>query len=365
VGGENPLEPRKEPIMAEDKTKKDLKAAQADEIAETITLKKAKADLAETHVVTGDNKAKKNAVKSKIETADMVTPQDDEPKIIEAEKTTKAGKRSAKGIKEAEEKQAKLERQQSDSDEDSESKPKAPVKPARSRLERRSKNYREVAKLIDAEKSYTLKEAIALLPKLSKTKFDATTELHVRLNVDPRQADQNIRDTVVLPAGTGKTVRVAVFADTEDAATAKKAGADIAGSDDLLQQLDKGTIDFDVLISSPQMMSKLGKYARVLGPKGLMPNPKSGTVTNDVKKAVQEAKAGRVEYRVDSNGIVHVGFGKVSFATDKLTENATALLQSIKSNKPSSIKGSYFVNVYVTVSMGPSVKIDLSDVASV
>lgn len=354
--------------MAEDKTKKDLAEMQAEETAEKAEKKALKKPVTKKTGVTasaeGKLKAEQDAVDSKEATADIIAEQAEDEAKSGTEKLAKAGKRSAKGIKEAEEKQAKIERQ-AEGDEEGEAKPKKPVKPARSRLERRGKNYQEVAKLVDKDKAYTLKEAIALLPKLSKTKFDATAEMHIRLNVDPRQADQNVRDTVVLPAGTGKTVRVAVFADSEEAAVAKKAGADISGSDSLLQQLDKGTIDFDVLISTPQMMSKLGKYARVLGPKGLMPNPKSGTVTTDIEKAVKEAKAGRVEYRVDSNGIIHVGFGKVSFTAAQLQDNAQALISSVKGNKPSSIKGSYFVNVYASVSMGPSVKIDLSDVASV
>ena len=279
------------------------------------------------------------------------------------EKTTKAGKHSAKGIKEAEEKQTKLERQKHAAEEKAEedSKPKVQQKPARSKLERRSKNYRKVAELIEKGKTYTLAEALELATKTNPVKFDAAVEMHIRLGVDPRQADQNIRDTLVLPAGTGKSVRVAVYADVDDVVKAKKAGADIAASDEFLQQLDKGTIDFDVLIATPAMMPKLGKYARVLGPKGLMPNPKSGTVAADVAKAVTEAKAGRVEYRVDSTGIVHVGVGKVSFGADKLTQNAQALVASIKGNKPASVKGTYVKSVFVTTTMGPSITVDVAE----
>ena len=186
--------------------------------------------------------------------------------------------------------------------------------------------------------------------------------MHVRLSVDPRQADQNIRGMLVLPAGTGKNVRVAVFGDVEDIAAAKKAGADIAGGDDFLAQLDKGTIDFDVLVATPQMMAKLGKYARTLGPKGLMPNPKSGTVTKDVAKAVTEAKAGRVEFRVDSTGIVHLAIGKVSFGAAKLGENAAAVVASLKAAKPSSVKATYVKTVFVTTSMGPSIRVASSEI---
>jgi large subunit ribosomal protein L1 len=165
----------------------------------------------------------------------------------------------------------------------------------------------------------------------------------------------------VLPEGTGKNVRVAVFADVDDVAAAKKAGADVAGGDDFLQQLDKGTINFDVLIATPAMMAKLGKYARVLGPKGLMPNPKSGTVTKDVEKAVKEAKAGRIEFRVDSTGIVHVAVGKVSFGTAKLQTNSRAVLASLRSAKPASVKGSYVKSFFVTTSMGPSIRVLVSE----
>ncbi len=276
------------------------------------------------------------------------------------ETVAKAGKRSAKAIAEAEEKEAKEARKIEKTEAEKEEKPKQ-VQNIRSKLERKGKKFRKAAEQVEKGKVYSLNQALELATKTNPTKFDATVELHIRLGVDPRQADQNIRDTIVLPAGTGKSVRIAVFADTEDAAKAKQAGADIAASDEFLQQLDKGTIDFDVLIATPTMMAKLGKYARVLGPKGLMPNPKSGTVTADVEKAVKEAKAGRVEYRVDSTGIIHVGIGKVSFGSDKLTENAKALLASVKGNKPSSIKGSYVKSVFVATSMGPSISVDTSE----
>lgn len=265
-------------------------------------------------------------------------------------KTAKAGKRSVKGLKEAEEKQAKIEGQQHRAE--TTDKPKQAVKPARSRLERRAKGFRKVAEQIEANKSYDLKEALELATKTSYVKFDATVELHVNLGVDPRQADQNIRDSLILPAGTGKTVRVAVFADdTVD-------NANLSGLENITKALEKGTIDFDILVSTPANMPKLGKYARLLGPRGLMPNPKSGTVTTDLNKAVAEAKAGRVEYRVDSTGIIHLGIGKVSFGTDKLLSNALAVLASLRSNKPSSIKGNYIKAVHVTTTMGPSITVD-------
>lgn len=275
-------------------------------------------------------------------------------------KLAKAGKRSAKGQQEAEAKAEKIEHQKhrdDESAEQSDTKPKQPVKPARSRLERRGKNFRKAAELIEKNKSYEVKEALELAVKTSPVKFDATVELHVNLNVDPRQADQNIRDNLILPAGTGKTVRVAVFAD--DAVD----NADVSGIENITKALDKGTIDFDILISTPANMPKLGKYARLLGPRGLMPNPKSGTVTTDLNKAIAESKAGRVEYRVDSTGIVHLGIGKVSFGADKLQNNAQAVLASLKSNKPSSVKGNYIKAVHLTTTMGPSILVDTSSVS--
>lgn len=264
--------------------------------------------------------------------------------------TAKAGKRSAKAQREAEEHLAKEARKASG--EVAEAKPRPPVKPARSRLERRSKNFRKAAELIDKNKAYSLDEAVALLKKTSSLKFDATVELHVNLGVDPRQADQNIRDSLVLPAGTGKSVRIAVFDDS------KVAGADVSGVETITKLLDKGQLDFDVLIATPAQMPKLGKYARVLGPRGLMPNPKSGTVTTDLTKAVTEAKAGRVEYRVDSTGIVHLGIGKVSFTPVQLSQNIQAVLASLRASKPSSLKGNYIQSIYLTTTMGPSIKMD-------
>jgi large subunit ribosomal protein L1 len=284
-----------------------------------------------------------------------------EEQAAEPKATAKAGKRSTKAIKEVEEKQAKEERKATKAEAEEAPKPKQ-VQKVRSKLERKGKNYRKVAEQIEKGKAYGLKEALELAIKTNPAKFDATIEMHIRLGVDPRQADQNLRDTVVLPAGTGKTVRVAVFADVDDVATAKKAGADIAAGDEFLQQLDKGTIDFDILVATPAYMAKLGKYARLLGPKGLMPNPKSGTVTTDITKAVTEAKAGRVEYRVDSTGIVHVGVGKVSFGTDKLMQNVQAIAGSIKANKPGSIKGTYVKSIFVTTTMGPSVTVNPSEI---
>ncbi len=278
----------------------------------------------------------------------------------------KAGKRSAKALQEDEEKLAKEKRKASKT-EDSEIKSQgtqSAQKPrtAEARLKARGKKYRKAYELLDKAKEYNLTEALDMAIKTSTTKFDATIELHINLGVDPKHADQNIRGNLVLPAGTGKTSRIAVFAETDDAAKAKKVGADIVGIEEITDKLAKEALDFDVLIATPATMSKLGKYARLLGPKGLMPNPKSGTVTTDVAKAVTEAKAGRVEYRVDSTGIVHLGFGKVSFSADKLRQNASAVLDSIKNAKPTSTKGSYIKAVHITTSMGPSIRLSTSEV---
>lgn len=296
-----------------------------------------------------------------VEAGDLVVAEEGE--AIQAEeaaseqKIAKAGKRSAKGLEEAAAKAEKLEHQKRrDQEQAAEAeKAKQPVKPTRTRLERRSKGYRKAAEQIEKDKVYALAEALELATKTSNVKFDASVELHVNLGVDPRQADQNIRANLVLPQGTGKTVRVAVFADD------KIDGADVSGVETITKQLEKGEISFDTLISTPANMAKLGKYARMLGPRGLMPNPKSGTVTVDLQKAVAEAKAGRVEYRVDSTGIIHLGVGKISFGGKRLLENATAVMTSIKNAKPTSVKGTYIKAVHVTTTMGPSIKANPSE----
>ena len=272
----------------------------------------------------------------------------------------KSGKKSKKHIEEVkaeEERQArKLERAQEEAE--AEAKPKGEKPVTRPLIERRGKAYRKAAEKVEKGKVYSLADALKLATETSPVKFDATVEAHVRLGVDPRQADQNIRTTVVLPHGNGKTVRVAVFAPLDLTKKAKDAGADIAEDEEFLKRLEKGEIAFDVLISTPQYMPKLGKYARMLGPKGLMPNPKAGTVTMDLEKAVKEAKAGKVEYRVDKQSIVHIGLGKVSFGADKLLENAQTFFDSLKAQKPASLKGNYVKSVYLTTTMGPSVPVE-------
>jgi len=323
--------PDKKPAKAKSPAKKAIKKAKV--VAETVPAKTEAQPEADIAV-------------ERVETDEKLT------------KTSKAGKHSAKAIKEAEELKAKQERKLTG--EDVAAQPKTAKKPPRSRLERAGKKYRELAKLIEKDRLYTLGEALDLATKTSPTKFDATVELHLNLGVDPKTADQNIRGTVVLPAGSGKTVRVAVVADEDGAKKAAAAGADLTNSEDIFKALDKGEIKFDVLVATPQMMPTLGKYAKVLGPKGLMPNPKSGTVAADVGKAVSEAKAGKVEYRVDSSGIIHSAVGKVSFGKEKLSQNTEALMTAIKSAKPSGLKGNYILSAYVTTSMGPSVKLDIT-----
>lgn len=303
--------------------------------------------------------AKKPTEEAEIKATDVTEApaEETQTQVKEDAATAKAGKRSAKGLKEAEEKQAKEERKAHASEAKAEEaeKPKQQAKPARSRLERQGKNFRKAAEQVEKGKTYKLAEALDLATKTSPVKFDATVEMHINLGVDPKHADQNIRDNLMLPAGTGKTVRVAVFDD------AKVEGADVGGVETLTKEIEKGVLNFDVLVTTPANMPKLGKYARTLGPRGLMPNPKSGTVTADLAKAVAEAKAGRVEYRVDSTGIVHVGIGKVSFGAKKLEDNARALLASVKNNKPASIKGTYIKAIHLATTMGPGITVDPSE----
>ena len=283
---------------------------------------------------------------------EIVTSVEETPKT----ETAKAGKRSAKAVKEAEVKVEKEIRKAEKSDDQAE-KPKAPVIPARTKLERRSKNYKASHKKITSKDPISLEKAVAVIKDTSTTKFDSTVELHVNLGVDPRHADQNIRETIVLPSGTGKKVKVAVFSDDT-----KIIGADLSGVEEITALLDKSQTDFDILISTPALMAKLGKYAKILGPRGLMPNPKSGTVTNDINKAIEEAKAGKIEFRVDSSGIIHMGVGKCSFTDKALVENINTVLSSVKAAKPSSVKGTYIKNIYLTTTMGPSVRIDTSGI---
>ncbi|WP_077598480.1 50S ribosomal protein L1 [Olsenella urininfantis] len=225
-------------------------------------------------------------------------------------------------------------------------------------MPKHGKNYREASSKLEAGKLYTPLAAMSLVKELASAKFDETVEVSVRLGVDTRKADQNVRGSISLPNGTGKDVRVAVFAEGEKAREAEAAGADIVGSDDLLAEIQAGNINFDAVIATPNLMGKVGRLGRVLGPRGLMPNPKLGTVTMDVEKMVKELKAGRVEYRADRYGICHVPMGKVSFEAEKLAENYGALLTELLRVKPSSAKGRYVKSVVVSSTMGPGVKID-------
>jgi large subunit ribosomal protein L1 len=215
-------------------------------------------------------------------------------------------------------------------------------------------------KLVDREKVYSLQDAIKTLKSLPKTKFDETLDVALNLGVDARNSDQNVRGTVVMPNGTGKKIRVAVFAKDQKAADAKKAGADIVGAEDLVEQINKGEINFDRCIATPDMMALVGKVAKVLGPKGLMPNPKLGTVTPDVATAVKNAKSGQVEFRIDKGAVVHAGIGKVSFTDKALEENIKALLDAVNVAKPSGVKGIYLKKVTLSSTMGPGIKVDVA-----
>ena len=229
-------------------------------------------------------------------------------------------------------------------------------------MAKRGKKYLEAVKLVDRSKAYPINEAMELVKKTSVTKFDASVEVAFRLGVDPKKADQQIRGAVVLPNGTGKTQRVLVFAKGEKLKEAEAAGADYVGDADYIAKIQKGWFEFDVIVATPDMMGEVGKLGRVLGPKGLMPNPKTGTVTFDVAKAVNEIKAGKVEYRVDKAGNIHVPIGKASFETEKLVENFNTIFDTMVKVKPAAAKGTYMKNVVITSTMGPGVKVDPSTV---
>jgi large subunit ribosomal protein L1 len=231
------------------------------------------------------------------------------------------------------------------------------------KMAKRGKKLVEAAKLVDRAKFYSVQEAVDLVKKTSVVKFDATVEVAFRLGVDPKKADQQIRGAVVLPNGTGKTQRVLVFAKGEKAKEAEAAGADYVGDTDYITKIQQGWFDFDVIVATPDMMGEVGKLGRVLGPKGLMPNPKTGTVSFDVTKAVNEIKAGKVEYRLDKAGIIHVPIGKVSFDDNKLVENFTTIYETLMKAKPAAAKGTYMKSVNATSTMGPGVKVDSSSFA--
>ena len=230
---------------------------------------------------------------------------------------------------------------------------------------KRGKKYSDSAKLVDKAKLYDTDEAIKLLCQTAKANFDETVELHVRLGVDSRHADQQVRGAVVLPHGTGKTVRTLVFAKGDRATAAEEAGADYVGAEDLVEKITKENwFEFDVVIATPDMMGTIGRLGRVLGPKGLMPNPKAGTVTMDVTKAINDIKAGKIEYRLDKTNIIHVPVGKASFTEEQLADNFQTLMDAILKAKPSTVKGAYFKSVALTSTMGPGVKLNVAKLAN-
>lgn len=228
-------------------------------------------------------------------------------------------------------------------------------------MPKHGKNYLEALKLVDRNKLYSPEEAIELAKKTSYTKFDATVEVHIRLGVDPRRADQLVRGVALLPHGLGKRVRILVFAEGEAAKIAEQAGADYVGGDELIKKIQDGWLDFDVALAVPQMMGKVGRLGRILGPRGLMPNPKAGTIVqpDDLPRLIKEARQGRVEFRVDKTANLHVPIGKVSFPTEKLLENMAALIEAVKKARPAAAKGQYIKKITVTTSMGPGIKVDV------
>ena len=228
-----------------------------------------------------------------------------------------------------------------------------------------SKRYKSLLEKVDNTKQYALSDAAAMMATLKSAKFDETVEIAMNLNVDPRHADQMVRGAIVLPHGTGKTVRVAVFAKGVKADEAKAAGADIVGTDDLVAQIKEGIFNFDVVVAAPDCMGLVGQIGRILGPKGLMPNPKTGTVTPDVATAVKNVKGGQVTFRVDKKGNIHAGIGKVSFTADKIAENIRAFVAAINKHKPASAKGRYITNAALSLTMSPSVKFDLSELTDI
>jgi large subunit ribosomal protein L1 len=227
-------------------------------------------------------------------------------------------------------------------------------------MPKRGKNYREAAKLVEPGKLYVPEDALGLVKKTTYTKFDATVELHLRTGLDPRHADQQVRGVVLLPKGTGKEVRILVFAEGEGDKLARDAGADYVGSDELVEKIQKGWFDFDVVIATPPMMRKVGRLGRVLGPRGLMPSPKAGTIVNDedLPRVIQEARQGRVEYRVDKTANIHVPLGKVSFPVEDLVENMTMVMETIVRARPAALKGTYIRKAVLTSTMGPGVRVD-------
>ena len=234
-------------------------------------------------------------------------------------------------------------------------------------MKKRGKRFQDAVAVIDTDKAHSLEEAVDVLKETSKVKFDETVELHLRTSADPRHADQLVRGVTMLPHGLGKTVRVLVFANGEAADIAKRAGADFIGDDDLIRNIEGGWVDFDIGLAIPDMMSKIGKLGRVLGRRGLMPNPRTGTMVQprDLPRTIEEAKKGRVEYRMDRTGLIHVSVGKVSFSQEQLVENVASLVDAIVKSKPSGVKGTFIRTAFLTSTMGPSIKLDVNALLSV
>ncbi|MFH1710505.1 MAG: 50S ribosomal protein L1 [bacterium] len=227
-------------------------------------------------------------------------------------------------------------------------------------MAKRGKKYLEKSKLIEPGKRYILNDAISLVKKTSLSKFDGTVDLSIKLNIDPKRSDQQVRGVVSLPGGTGKNIRVVVIAKGEKIKEAESAGADFAGGDDLIEKISKGWADFDVTIATPDVMSAVGKLGKVLGQKGLMPNPKTGTVTFDVGRVVKEFKAGKIEYKTDKTGVIHAPLGKISFSEEKISSNLSAVLDAVSKSKPSGVKGTLIKSITLSATMGPAVKVDAS-----
>lgn len=225
-------------------------------------------------------------------------------------------------------------------------------------MSKNSKRFNELLKKVDSNKTYAISEAIDTVKTLASAKFDETIEIALNLNVDPRHADQMVRGSVVLPSGTGKSVRVAVIAKDDKASEAEAAGADIVGSDELIEEIQKGNINFDVLIATPNLMGLVGKVGRILGPKGIMPNPKTGTVTMDVAQAVKNAKGGQVNFRVDKQGNIHAGLGKVSFTKEQILDNVNSFVKTLNKHKPATAKGKYIKSAAISLTMSPSIALD-------
>lgn len=228
-----------------------------------------------------------------------------------------------------------------------------------------SKRYKELQEKVDKNKRFTVEEASSFIKELKSAKFDETVEIAMNLSVDPRHADQMVRGAVVLPNGTGKTVRVAVFAKGAKADEAREAGADLVGTDELVDRIKEGQIDFDIVVAAPDCMGIVGKIGRILGPKGLMPNPKTGTVTPDIAKAVNNVKGGQVNFRVDKKGNIHAGIGKVSFAPEKIAENINAFVAAINRQKPAAAKGRFITNAALSLSMSPAIRFDIAELMDV